>query len=212
MSGSALGQRIGEMLQRLGIADRAGDLVETLSGGLRRRVELAKGMLHHPRLLLLDEPSTALDPAARSDLWNYLHTLRDEHGVTVVLTTHLLEEAEQADRIAILTKAAWWRSTRPMPCGPRSAATRSRFARPMPPRLAAAIGETVRAASRRSSTARCGSSRPTATSGSPGWSRPFRGQIEAITLGKPTLEDVFIARTGHRFWQSADEAEAVAAR
>ncbi len=64
------------MLARLALADRRGDLVETLSGGLRRRVELAKGMLHRPRLLLLDEPSTGLDPGARSDLWNYLHQVR----------------------------------------------------------------------------------------------------------------------------------------
>ena len=102
LSGAALRQREAEMLDRLGLADRAGERVETLSGGLRRRVELAKGMLHRPRLLLLDEPSTGLDPGARSDLWNYLRTLRDEHGVTVVLTTHLLEEADKADRIAIL--------------------------------------------------------------------------------------------------------------
>ena len=74
--------------------------METLSGGLRRRVELAKGMLHRPSLLLLDEPSTGLDPA-RSDLWNYLAEVRAS-GVTVVLTTHLLEEADRADRLGIL--------------------------------------------------------------------------------------------------------------
>ena len=69
---------------------------------MRRRIELAKGMLHSPRLLLLDEPSTGLDPGARSDLWQYFAQIREEQGVTVVLTTHLLEEAERADRIAIM--------------------------------------------------------------------------------------------------------------
>ena len=59
-------------------------------------------MLHHPQLLLLDEPSTGLDPGARADLWQYLHRIREEQGVTVVMTTHLLEEAERADRIAIM--------------------------------------------------------------------------------------------------------------
>mgnify|MGYP001206754936 CR=1 FL=1 len=100
--GSELRQRADEMLTRLGLADRRKDIVETLSGGLRRRVELAQGMLHRPRLLLLDEPSTGLDPGARSDLWQYLEQVRQEDGVTVVLTTHLLEEAQRADRIGIM--------------------------------------------------------------------------------------------------------------
>ncbi len=102
MSGAALRRRQDEMLARLGLSDRRGELVETLSGGMRRRVELAKGMLHAPELLLLDEPSTGLDPGARSDLWDYLQQVRAEDGVTVVLTTHLLEEADKADRLAIL--------------------------------------------------------------------------------------------------------------
>src|SRR5205085_11865145 len=106
LSGRALQSRMHVMLDRLGLADRVGELTEKLSGGLRRRVELAKGMLHEPRLLLLDEPSTGLDPAARSDLWKYLDEVRARHGVTVLLTTHLLEEAEKADRIAILSEGS----------------------------------------------------------------------------------------------------------
>src|SRR6185369_14043123 len=102
LSGGALRARQDEILDRLGLSSRSRDLVETLSGGLRRGVELAKGMLHRPRLLLLDEPSTGLDPGARADLWSYLQQVRREEGVTVVLTTHLLEEAEKADRLAIL--------------------------------------------------------------------------------------------------------------
>ena len=102
LGGRELKMRTDEMLSRLGLAERKGDLVEKLSGGMRRRVELAKGMLHGPRLLLLDEPSTGLDPGARSDLWQYFAQIRAEQGVTVVLTTHLLEEAERADRIAIM--------------------------------------------------------------------------------------------------------------
>src|ERR1700721_2512005 len=72
------------------------------SGGLQRRVELAKALLHEPAVLLLDEPSTGLDPAARREFWNYLQHLREHEGVTIVLTTHYMEEAERCDRIGIL--------------------------------------------------------------------------------------------------------------
>src|SRR6185295_4972433 len=101
LSGSGLKARIKEELARFGLADRAGDRVEKLSGGLQRRVELAKSLLHKPEVLLLDEPSTGLDPGARKDLWDALRSLK---GVTVLLTTHLLEEAERCDRLAILHK------------------------------------------------------------------------------------------------------------
>ncbi len=102
MRGSRLRQRIAEMLERVGLGDRARDRVETLSGGLRRRAELAKALLHQPELLLLDEPSTGLDPGARREFNDYLAHLRRNDGVTIVLTTHYMEEAERCDRIAIL--------------------------------------------------------------------------------------------------------------
>ena len=89
------------MLNRVGLADRAKEKAETFSGGMQRRLELAKGLLHHPSVLLLDEPTTGLDPGARRDLWQYLQILRDEERVTVLVTTHLMEEAERCDRLAI---------------------------------------------------------------------------------------------------------------
>ena len=102
LSGARLQQRSREVLARVGLTDRAKDMVETLSGGQQRRVELAKGLIHSPAVLLLDEPSTGLDPGARRDLWQYLRVLCDEHGVSVLVTTHLMEEAEHCDRLAIL--------------------------------------------------------------------------------------------------------------
>src|SRR5207245_10466979 len=89
---------------RSGLAERARELAERLSGGLRRRVELAKGLLPRPAILLLDEPSAGLDPAARRDFLAELRALRDAEGVTVVLTTHHMEEAERCDRVAILDR------------------------------------------------------------------------------------------------------------
>ena len=104
LRGQELQSRIDELLSRFGMADRKDDLVETLSGGQRRRVELAKGLLHKPQVLLLDEPSTGLDPRVRRELSDYLEQLRDEDGMTILLTTHLMEEADRCDRLAILDR------------------------------------------------------------------------------------------------------------
>src|SRR5437016_8269861 len=102
LRGLVLQERITEMLQRVGLSERAKEKVQTFSGGMQRRVELAKGLMHRPSVLLLDEPTTGLDPGARIDLWQYLKILRDEEGVSVLITTHLMEEAERCDRLAIL--------------------------------------------------------------------------------------------------------------
>jgi len=95
-------RRAVELLDRFGLADRAGERVAAFSGGMRRRVEIAKALLHEPAVLLMDEPTTGLDPAARRDLWSELATLRDDRGLTVLWTTHLLDEAEHADRVGVL--------------------------------------------------------------------------------------------------------------
>ena len=101
LAGGELKQRIDTELQRFGLTDRRDDRCQTLSGGLKRRVELAKGLLHRPKLLLLDEPSTGIDPEARATLAESLRSLAAE-GVAVMMTTHLMEEAEVADRVVLI--------------------------------------------------------------------------------------------------------------
>jgi len=203
--GGELRKRANEMLTRLGLADRRKDLVETLSGGLRRRVELAQSMLHRPRLLLLDEPSTGLDPGARSDVWQYLEQVRQEDGVTVVLTTHLLEEAERADRIAIMHRGKLVALDTPnelqAAVGGDAITIRTADAQ----RLAADIGNQFSCAA----AVVDGSVRLEQPDGHRWVSRlveAFPDRIEAIALGKPTLEDVFIHTTGHRFWNGEPTA------
>jgi ABC-2 type transport system ATP-binding protein len=102
LRGADLAARMDAAMEKLNISDRRKDLVETLSGGLRRRVEIAKALLHRPQVLLMDEASTGLDPAARRDLSRNVEKLRDEDGVTILLTSHILEEADRCDRLVLL--------------------------------------------------------------------------------------------------------------
>jgi ABC-2 type transport system ATP-binding protein len=199
LGGRELRIRADEMLQCLGLNDRRRDLVETLSGGLRRRVELAQGILHRPRVLLLDEPSTGLDPGARSDVWQYLKQVRDETGVTVVLTTHLLEEAQAADRIAIMHRGQLAALDTPVnlqaAVGGDAVTIRTQAASS----LAADITQRFDLAPKVvDGTVRL--ELPNGHEWIPKIVEAFPDRIESITLGKPTLEDVFIHFTGHRFW------------
>jgi ABC-2 type transport system ATP-binding protein len=205
LGGRALRTRAAEMLGRLRLADRRNDKVETLSGGLRRRVELAQAMLHHPQLLLLDEPSTGLDPGARSDVWQYLDQIRREEGVTVVLTTHLLEEAARADRIAIMHQGELAALDTPAALQASVGGDAITIRTADPDRLAEDIARQFNC----SPMIIDGSVRleqPNGHQWVPRLVEAFPERIEAITLGKPTLEDVFIHKTGHQFWtETPDE-------
>ncbi|HLD75004.1 MAG TPA: ABC transporter ATP-binding protein, partial [Bdellovibrionota bacterium] len=101
--GPKLNQKIELLLNTIGLETRQKDLVEKLSGGLKRRVEIAKALLHDPKILILDEPSTGLDPAARINMWKYLKMLNLK-GVAILVTTHLMDEADKCDMLFILDK------------------------------------------------------------------------------------------------------------
>jgi ABC-2 type transport system ATP-binding protein len=95
-------QRAEQVLDIVGLTDRRGSLVRTYSGGMKRRLEIARGLLHHPQVLFLDEPTVGLDPQTRNAIWGHVRRLRDEVGITVFMTTHYMDEAENCDRIAII--------------------------------------------------------------------------------------------------------------
>ncbi|MBI1974217.1 ATP-binding cassette domain-containing protein [Candidatus Micrarchaeota archaeon] len=97
------GPRAMEVLKLVGLEDRASSLVKTYSGGMKRRLEIARGLMHKPKILFLDEPTLGLDPQTRRAVWDQVRTLNKKHGVTIILTTHYMEEADQlCDRIAIM--------------------------------------------------------------------------------------------------------------
>ncbi len=202
LSGRELQTRSKEVLARVGLSDRAGDLAETLSGGQKRRVELAKGLIHSPSVLLLDEPSTGLDPGARIDLWHYLRLLRDEQGVTVLVTTHLMEEAEHCDRLAFLNTGRLVALGSPAELKAQIGGDIVQFDTASPEaaqQLAAALEQRFRVT-------------PVIVENAVRVEREqghrfltevveaFPGAVEGVSVAKPSLEDVFIQRTGHRFW------------
>jgi len=199
LTGPSLTTRVTELLDRLGLRERARDKVESLSGGLARRVEIAKGLLHSPRLLLLDEPSTGLDPGARLDLWRYLASLRDDAGVTVIVTTHLMEEAERCDDLALLDRGQIVARDSPAELRRSLGGDCLTIRGPEPDSLAADISRQFGVSVRQLG----GELRIDAQTDHSLLGRvldAFGPRIEAVSLARPTLEDVFVERTGHRFW------------
>jgi len=209
LGGAALRARAAELLARMGVADRAGDRVETLSGGLARRVEIAKALLHAPRVLLLDEPSTGLDPLARRSLRALLRELAGG-GTTVLLTTHLFDEAEEAGRIGLLDRGRLVALGSPADlkrdvggevlvlatesgdeaerlASDVAAALGARAEDSVPSRRVGALGATVRIESL------------DAPSLVPSLAAAFAGRFRSLSFGAPSLEDVFVDRTGHSF-------------
>jgi ABC-2 type transport system ATP-binding protein len=198
VGGRELDKRLDELLEQFALSDRKNELTERLSGGLRRRVELVKGLIHQPRVLLLDEPSTGLDPAVRHDLWRYLQQLQKEQGTTIVLTTHILDEAEGADRIAILNEGKLVALGTPDELRSQVGGDSITIETAEPAKLAEAIQQSLSLpASVLDSAVRL--EVPDGHQWIARLVEAFPGQVKAIRLGRPTLEDVFIARTGHRF-------------
>src|SRR5437899_12837950 len=206
LHGRPLKSRIMEILARVGLADRAKERVETFSGGMQRRIELAKGLLHHPSVLLLDEPTTGLDPGARRDLWQYLRILRDQEQVSVIVTTHLMEEAERCDRLAILHEGKLVALGTPAELkseiGGDLMVIEAFASEALAAKIKSRFGAEAKLIDNKLRLERAAGHRFATEI-----VEAFPGEIQAISVSKPTLEDVFIHRTGHRFWSEAQKAE-----
>lgn len=195
LSGTELSRRIQDVSYRLGLDGRGPDLVETLSGGLRRRVEIAKALLHRPRVLLMDEPSTGLDPGARRELSQYMAELRDENGVTILLTTHILDEAEHCGHLLLLHEGRRVAEGSPGELRSRLGGDvvilESSRPEQLAPLLTERFGVTPLVVD---STLRMeiGNGHRFIAE----IADAFPGEIESMAVHKPTLEDVFLRETG----------------
>lgn len=198
LSGAPLRSRALEFLERVGLADRAGDVVEHLSGGLQRRAEIAKSLLHKPGLLLMDEPTTGLDPGARRDVWTYLAGLSRE-GVTVLVTTHLMEEAERCSRLALLDRGRLAALGTPEELKKTVGGEVITVTGPDPAGLAAGLKSAFDLAAQVIDNA-VRVEREDGHRFVPQLVEKFPGLVETVRVGRPTLEDVFVKHTGHRFW------------
>lgn len=205
LSGETLRQRISAALQRVDLADRQSELVDRLSGGMKRRTELAKCLLHQPRVLLLDEPSTGLDPGARRDFWQTLDELRREFGTTILATTHLMDEAERCDELALIHRGCVVAHGSPAELR-QSVGGDCLIIRCEHP---AALGEKLQQRFQFPSRILGDELRiehPRAAELLPDLVAGFREELTSISLSQPSLEDVFLARTGHRLWEEGHES------
>ncbi len=196
LHGNALKEKISRELKRYALSERARDTVETLSGGMQRRIEILKGTLHSPALLLMDEPSAGLDIKARKEMWEHLKQLKKE-GITVLLTTHLIEEAERCDRLVLFNEGSIVASGAPSKIKEEIGQEVIVIETSDPQALAAKLkifpfSYTLLANTLRVETNKGHEFIPQIMD-------KFGEDIISITVGKPTLEDFFIHKTGHKF-------------
>ncbi|MCM2369767.1 ABC transporter ATP-binding protein [Aporhodopirellula aestuarii] len=202
LTGDRLRNRCDELLNQFSLEDRRHDFCQTLSGGLKRRVELAKGLLHRPPVMLLDEPSTGLDPSARLALWDALESLASE-GVAVMLTTHLMDEAAKASRVVLIDAGKKIADASPsqlqrevgdrvLTIATDDVASAELVLRNEMNLNPLRVGGTLRLTSEQSGAS------DLATLVNPIADR-LGDSVQSIAFGRASLEDVFVAKTGTAF-------------
>ncbi len=189
-------QRIDELLAFVGLIDRASSLVITYSGGMKRRLEIARGLLHHPSVLFLDEPTLGLDPQTRKSIWDHLRALRTREGVTLFMTTHYMDEAEYCDRIAIIDQGQIVALGSPSELKARVGGDVITVTTADAPAAAVEIEQRFGLQPLRDN----GSLRIEVADGAaflPQLVRELSMPLSAVTLRQPSLDDVFLKLTGH---------------
>jgi ABC-2 type transport system ATP-binding protein len=188
--------RIRELLTMVELWDRRKSSVRTFSGGMKRRLEIARGLVHHPRVLFLDEPTIGLDPQTRRHIWEYLLRLREQERLTLFLTTQYLDEAENCGRIAIIDRGEIVALDSPDGLKGAVGGDLIIFSTADSQAAAAEVGSRYGVDAR----AQDGTVRFHVAAGDrflPEFVRTFPHPLQSITLQRPSLDDVFITLTGH---------------
>jgi ABC-2 type transport system ATP-binding protein len=198
LRGRALRQRISALLARARLGERAGERVGSFSGGMRRRVELAKALLTAPRILLLDEPSTGLDPVARQELWHDLDDVRNREGVTILMTTHLMDEADRCDRVAVMNQGSLVACDTPAALKEQIGGDVITIATHDVDRVRALLRDRlgIEADSVALASSQVRFERPRGHEFIPRLIEALPGLVDSVSVGKPTLEDVIVHLTG----------------
>jgi ABC-2 type transport system ATP-binding protein len=208
-------KRIDEMLDLLQLSDRASSQVRTYSGGMKRRLEIARGMLHHPQVLFLDEPTIGLDPQTRKSIWTHLNELRSSKGVTIFMTTHYMDEAEYCDRIAIIDRGRIVALGTPDELKAKVGGDVVTITSSDPDAAAREIEELLGVKPSRDN----GALRMEVSDGKkfvPQLVRELTAPVDTVTLRRPSLDDVFLKLTGRAIREeeagTRDQMRAMASR
>ncbi len=207
MSRSDISQRVTELLGRVGLLERAGDIVLTYSGGMRRRLEVARGLMHWPAVLFLDEPTVGLDPQTRRAMWDHIRSLRESEGATIFLSTHYMEEAEACDRIAIIDAGKIIALDSPAGLKSRMGGDVVTIAGTDNDALARELRDAFDLDTQDTGSA-LEFTVPDGAQFIPILLSRLTGAVESVSTRRPTLEDVFVSLTGHQIRDSgAGEAD-----
>ena len=207
--------RIDQMLELMQLTDRAGSQVRTYSGGMKRRLEIARGMLHEPQVLFLDEPTLGLDPQTRRSIWTHLNELRARTSITIFMTTHYMDEAEYCDRIAIIDRGQIVALGTPDQLKAKVGGDVVTMTSSQPE----AAGEQIEKILRVTPVRDDGALRMEVADGRkfvPRLVRELTVPVDTISLRRPSLDDVFLKLTGHAIRDeeasSTDRMRAMAGR
>jgi len=201
-------ERIREVLTMVELLEREKDRVQTFSGGMKRRLEIARGLLHYPKVLFLDEPTVGLDPQTRNSIWEYIHELKSRHDITIFLTTHYMDEAENCDRIAIIDYGEIIAMDAPEDLKNQVGGDVVKIYTEDDEEAERVLLEDFKVEMIQDRECLCFE----VESGEqfvPRFIRDFPVPITSISLRRPTLDDVFLKLTGHEIREEAADDKAV---